>query len=132
MGRSYVNAVKHAANGRRQAAGGKRQAASGKRQAASEVAIPSAKKLVPVLRRSNATFNDMPLLKLEDRDAWKAAMDLAEDVYLSTRGFPRDEICGLRLQVRRAAVSIVSNIAEGHGRVRGADNARYVLMVRGR
>ena len=77
MGRSYVNAVKHAANGRR-------QAASGKRQAASEVAIPSAKKLVPVLRRSNATFNDMPLLKLEDRDAWKVAMDLAEDVYLST------------------------------------------------
>ena len=84
-----------------------------------------------VLLTINDDVHDMPYLRLEDLDAWKVGMDLAEDVYRSTSGFPREEHYGLRLQVRRAAVSIVSNIAEGHGRVGAADNARYVLMARG-
>ena len=73
----------------------------------------------------------MPLLKLEDLDAWNVAMDLAVDVYRSTTAFPREEHYGSRLQVRRAAVSIASDTAEGHGRVGPADNARFVLMARG-
>ncbi|HYC51042.1 MAG TPA: four helix bundle protein [Gemmatimonadaceae bacterium] len=69
----------------------------------------------------------MPLFKFEDLDAWKVAMDFAEDVYRSTVHFPAEERYGLRLQVRRASVSIASNIAEGHGRIRAKDNAHYAL-----
>jgi four helix bundle protein len=45
--------------------------------------------------------------------AWQKGMDLALDVYQATREFPREEIYGLTSQLRRAAVSVPSNIAEG-------------------
>jgi four helix bundle protein len=51
-----------------------------------------------------------------DLVAWQKAMDLVENVYLVSKGFPRDELYGLTSQVRRAAVSVPSNIAEGQGR----------------
>lgn len=47
---------------------------------------------------------------------WQRAMDLAERVYESSSLLPRDERFGLTSQMRRAAVSVASNIAEGHGR----------------
>ncbi|NLK49494.1 MAG: four helix bundle protein [Candidatus Cloacimonetes bacterium] len=47
---------------------------------------------------------------------WQKAMDLAEKIYKSTSDFPKSEIYTLTSQMRRAAVSIVSNIAEGRGR----------------
>ena len=68
---------------------------------------------------------------LKGMDAWAVAMDFATDIYRSTTNFPRQETFGLKLQLRRAAVSIVSNIAEGHGRISNADYARFVLMARG-
>ena len=68
---------------------------------------------------------------LKGMDAWVVAMDFATDIYRSTANFPREETFGLRLQLRRAAVSIVSNVAEGHGRISNADYARFVLMARG-
>jgi four helix bundle protein len=49
--------------------------------------------------------------------AWQKAMELAEAVYDCTRSFPKDELYGLTSQMRRAAVSVPSNIAEGQGRV---------------
>jgi four helix bundle protein len=48
--------------------------------------------------------------------AWQKAMDLVEVIYAATRQFPKEELYGLTSQVRRAAVSIPSNIAEGQGR----------------
>jgi four helix bundle protein len=68
---------------------------------------------------------------LKNLVAWQVAMDFATGVYRATRDFPRDEILGLRLQVRRAAVSVPSNIAEGHGRSGSRDYARYLLIARG-
>ena len=47
---------------------------------------------------------------------WQKAMDLVEDVYKKTKGFPREELYGLTSQLRRAVVSVPSNIAEGQGR----------------
>jgi four helix bundle protein len=44
-------------------------------------------------------------------------MDLVEEIYKITRGFPKDELYGLTSQLRRAAVSVPSNIAEGQGRL---------------
>ena len=52
----------------------------------------------------------------EDLLVWQKAMDLVVEVYELTRGFPTDERFGLCSQMRRAAVSIPSNIAEGQGR----------------
>jgi four helix bundle protein len=52
----------------------------------------------------------------KDLLVWQKAMDLAQDVYAITKDFPNDEIYGLTSQVRRCAVSIPSNIAEGAGR----------------
>jgi four helix bundle protein len=51
-----------------------------------------------------------------DLIAWQKAKSLALDVYRCTRRFPKEEIYGLRSQMRRAVVSVPSNIAEGKGR----------------
>src|SRR5690554_6885726 len=51
-----------------------------------------------------------------DLEAWQKAMDLAERTYVATKAFPHDERFGLSAQMRRAAISIPSNIAEGAAR----------------
>ena len=52
----------------------------------------------------------------KDLDVWKAAMDLAEAVYQLTKTFPKEEIYGITSQIRRAVVSLPSNISEGAAR----------------
>lgn len=52
----------------------------------------------------------------KDLQVWQKAMELAKEVYLLTRSFPKEELYGLTSQMRRAAVSIPSNIAEGAAR----------------
>jgi four helix bundle protein len=49
-----------------------------------------------------------------DLEAWKLGMSFVEDVYALTQSFPREELFGLTSQLRRAAVSIPSQVAEGH------------------
>jgi four helix bundle protein len=56
----------------------------------------------------------MVVSSFRDLRVWQGAMDLVERVYRVTQSFPRDETYGLANQLRRAAVSIPSNIAEGH------------------
>jgi four helix bundle protein len=51
-----------------------------------------------------------------DLKVWQEAMVLAEDAHRLTVRFPKDEVYGMTSQIRRAAVSIAANIAEGHGR----------------
>src|SRR5882672_6435659 len=58
-------------------------------------------------------------------------MDLVADVYRASREFPREEIYVLTSQIRRAAVSIPSNIAEGQGRRTTADFLRHLSIVYG-
>ena len=58
---------------------------------------------------------------------WKRAYELGLGVYSPTGHFPRSETCGRRGQMRRAAVSIVSNIAEGYGR---GHRGEYVQCLR--
>jgi len=67
------------------------------------------------------------MFKFEKLDVWQKAIDLADLVYSKTKSFPSDERFGLTNQMRRAAVSISSNIAEGSVRVSDADLARFML-----
>lgn len=56
-----------------------------------------------------------------DLIAWQKAMDLARSAYEQTEGFPYSETFGLRMQIRRSAVSVASHIAEAHGRLNDAE-----------
>jgi four helix bundle protein len=62
---------------------------------------------------------------------WQVAMDLAEQSYLATREFPREEQFGLTSQIRRAAASIPANIAEGQGRGSTKEFLHHLSIARG-
>lgn len=66
-----------------------------------------------------------------DLIAWRRAMDLVTQVYSSTRAFPRDELYGLTNQLRRAAVSVPSNIAEGQARFSRKEFHQFLSHARG-
>jgi four helix bundle protein len=62
---------------------------------------------------------------------WQKSVDLAEKVYLATKGFPKEELFGLTSQMRRAAVSIPSNIAEGQSRNSTGEFLQFLGIARG-
>ena len=66
-----------------------------------------------------------------DLVVWQKAMQLAGDIYRATAAFPRGEIYGLAAQLRRAAVSIPSNLAEGSARRTSADFMHFLHIARG-
>jgi len=66
-----------------------------------------------------------------DLIAWQKGMVLAREVYRHTRQMPGDERFGLTMQIRRAAVSIPSNIAEGHARQSRLDYLKFLRIARG-
>jgi four helix bundle protein len=66
-----------------------------------------------------------------DLVAWQKAMELVVQVYRATQAFPAEERYGLTAQLRRAAVSIPSNIAEGKGRFSSGDVVHFMLQARG-
>lgn len=66
-----------------------------------------------------------------DLVVWQKAMELVTEVYRSTAAFPKDEIYGLTSQLRRAAVSIPANIAEGQGRLTQGEFCQFLGYARG-
>jgi four helix bundle protein len=66
-----------------------------------------------------------------DLIAWQKAMDLAQEIYAITSGFPAEERYGLISQMRRCAVSIASDIAEGEGRLTTRDWQHFLSQARG-
>src|SRR5215471_8830566 len=64
-------------------------------------------------------------------DAWKQSIDLVVDVYRATERFPKEERYGLTSQIRRAAVSIPANIAEGAGRYSNREFAHFLSNAQG-
>ena len=63
--------------------------------------------------------------------AWQKAMGLVTEIYEATRAFPRDELYGLTNQLRRAAVSVPSNIAEGQARFSRKEFHHFLSLARG-
>ena len=71
------------------------------------------------------------MLSFEKLETWQQAIEFADLVYDLTRGFPSDERFGLTNQMRRAAVSVSSNLAEGSSRSSHPDFARFVEIGTG-
>jgi four helix bundle protein len=76
-------------------------------------------------------MEDLALNGHKDLLVWKEAMELAKLVYQATASFPREEMYGLTGQMRRAAVSIPSNLAEGAGRGSDREFKQFLLVARG-
>ena len=70
------------------------------------------------------------MLQFKDLRVWQKGMELAEHIYCSTEKFPRSETYGLASQMRRAAVSIASNVAEGKA-IGGQNYPRHVKLALG-
>jgi four helix bundle protein len=66
-----------------------------------------------------------------DLDVWKRSIQLTVSVYKLTQEFPKEELYGLTSQMRRAAVSVPSNIAEGHGRLNKNEYRQFLGIARG-
>ncbi len=66
-----------------------------------------------------------------DLEVWQAAMDVAEQCYRLTKTFPKDELFGLTMQIRRAAVSVAANIAEGYGREGKGEYLQFLRIAQG-
>jgi len=73
----------------------------------------------------------MGVKSYRDLETWQVSMDLVAEVYRVTKLFPRDEIYGLTNQLRRAAVSVPSNIAEGQGRDSTKEFLHHLSMAHG-
>ena len=73
----------------------------------------------------------MPVKTYEELEVWQKAMELVALIYRLTKGFPREEVYGLTSQLRRAAVSVPSNIAEGQGRRSTKEFLNHLSMARG-
>ena len=63
--------------------------------------------------------------------AWQKAYDLALEVYKETKKFPRNELYSLTTQMRRAAVSVTANIAEGYDRQSRKEYVHFLVIARG-
>ena len=66
-----------------------------------------------------------------DSIAWQKSMTLSTSIYAATKSFPKEEVFGLTTQLRRASVSIPSNIAEGKGRLSTGEFIQFLGIARG-
>ncbi|WP_173198729.1 four helix bundle protein [Geobacter sp. SVR] len=67
----------------------------------------------------------------KDLEVWQLSIDLVKEVYELTRRFPKEELFGLTAQMRRAAVSIPSNISEGAARQTGKEFIQFLFIALG-
>lgn len=73
----------------------------------------------------------MGIQSYRDLKVWQIGMDLAEECYLVTRKFPKEETYGITSQIRRASASIPANIAEGHGRKTRKEYIQFLYIAQG-
>ena len=73
--------------------------------------------------------NKVTIMSYRDLIVWQKSMSLVTQIYKSTKSFPKDETYGLVVQIRRSAVSVPSNIAEGYGRNSTDDYIRFLRFA---
>ncbi|MBI5149484.1 MAG: four helix bundle protein [Candidatus Omnitrophica bacterium] len=74
---------------------------------------------------------DEKIRDFSDLNVWKKGMEIVEEIYKTTQKFPPYELYGLTTQMRRAAVSIPSNIAEGFARKHNKEYKQFLYVVLG-
>ena len=79
----------------------------------------------------NRAGTNSPVQSFRDLQVWQRAMQLTVAIYRMTQTFPREEVYGLTSQIRRSAVSIPSNIAEGQGKLNTAEFRQFLGVARG-
>lgn len=67
----------------------------------------------------------------EKLTAWQMSRQFAREIYLATKNFPKEELFGITSQIRRAAVSVSCNLAEGSARFTDREKARYYGIAYG-
>jgi four helix bundle protein len=72
-----------------------------------------------------------PLSSYRELTIWRDGIALVKSCYLITRAFPKDELFGLTSQIRRSAVSVPANVAEGYGRGTRKDYVRHLMISQG-
>ena len=73
----------------------------------------------------------MKIKNYKDLDIWKRSIELVEEIYRLTKTFPKEELYGLTSQMRRAAISIPSNIAEGFTRFHDKEYKQFLYISLG-
>lgn len=71
----------------------------------------------------------MHIYSFEKLEVWQLSKELVRTIYIITKNFPREELFGLTSQMRRASVSVSSNLAEGTSRVTPKDKARFTVIA---
>jgi four helix bundle protein len=77
------------------------------------------------------SMGEQQIKSYRDLRVWHEAMDIVEQCYRLTAKFPRDEVYGLTSQLRRAAVSVAANIAEGYGRENTGSYVQFLKIAQG-
>ncbi|HWA93787.1 MAG TPA: four helix bundle protein [Terracidiphilus sp.] len=72
-----------------------------------------------------------PAKSFRELTVWKRAIELAVSIYRLTQSFPKEELYGMTSQLRRSAVSVPSNIAEGQGRLTSGEFRQFLGIARG-
>jgi four helix bundle protein len=89
-------------------------------------------KKVDTGQKTNDVGHKTKIQSFTDLEAWRSAHALYVSIYSATKVFPKDEMFGITSQIRRASLSVSSNIAEGFGRSpRSADRVHFYTMARG-
>jgi four helix bundle protein len=83
------------------------------------------------LRRDALVAPKSEVRDFTDLNVWKAARALRKNIYMACRGFPKQETFELSSQMRRAAVSMTANLAEGYGRFSYQENMQFCRQSRG-
>ena len=76
-------------------------------------------------------YNNPKITSFRDLIVWQKGLEIAKEVYKVTNSLPKEEMFGLTSQIRRAAVSISSNIAEGRGRSTKKDFISFLYIAQG-
>ncbi|MBW2077998.1 MAG: four helix bundle protein [Deltaproteobacteria bacterium] len=73
----------------------------------------------------------MSVTSYQDLKVWQLSMELAEECYHITRGFPKEEMFGMTSQIRRSSAAIPANIAEGWGRSGTKEYIQFLRIAQG-
>lgn len=79
----------------------------------------------------NMEYNNPKITSFRDLIIWQKGLEIAKEVYKITEKLPKEEIFGITSQIRRSAVSISSNIAEGRGRSSKKDFINFLYIAQG-